>query len=84
MSIHLSRSECEDETRVKRRTAHKDRGRIGFPFVFACVVGKNSKTPIRAPWLMTLLHGCLGSPVHIYGVAQCPLSVQTNRMLRNK
>ena len=60
-----------DKTRVQLRTARKDRGRIGFAFVFACVVGKNPKTPDLKPMAddaITLggIRG-LGSPLYIRG-----------------
>ena len=45
------------KTQVKCRTARENCGRICFPFVFACAVGKNPKTPIWAPWVTTPLHG---------------------------
>ena len=34
---------------LKINTARKDHGRIWFAFVFACVVGKNPKTPNLSP-----------------------------------
>ena len=34
---------------MKRGTAHKDRGRILFAFVSACVVVKNPNNPTGAP-----------------------------------
>ena len=70
--LHLLRSEREDKTRVKHRTARKDRGCIGFAFAFACVVGKNPKTPNLSPMADDAITqggiGGLGSPVYIYGL----------------
>ena len=41
----------EDKTHVKRRMARKDRGSIGFAFLFACLVGKTPQTPqIEPQW----------------------------------
>ena len=50
----------------------KDRGRICFVWVFACVVGKNLKTPNLSPMAYDAITldgtGGLGSLVYIYGV----------------
>ena len=57
---------------VKRRKTRKDRGRICIAFVFACVVGKNPKTPNLSPMADDPITrgsiGGLGSPMCIYGV----------------
>ena len=37
-------------------TVREDHERICFAFIFACVVGKNPKTPKSSPWLTTPLH----------------------------
>ena len=74
MSRHLPRSECEDKTHVKCCMARKDRERIGFAFVFVCVVGKNPKTPKLSPIADDAITrggiGGLGSLVYICGF--CP------------
>ena len=58
MSMHLLRSKHEDKTHAKRRMERKDHGRIGFAFVFVCMVGKKPQsTPNWAPWLTRPLHG---------------------------
>ena len=51
--------------------AHEDRGRTGFVFVLAYVVGKNPKTPNLSPMADDAITwggiGGLGYPVYIYG-----------------
>ena len=44
-SLYLLQSERENRTRVKRCMARENRERIGLSLFFACVVGKNPKTP---------------------------------------
>ena len=62
----------------KRCTVREDRGRICFAFVFACVVGKNPKTPNLSPMAdNAITRGgiqCLGSPLYIYGNATAYLT----------
>ena len=56
---------------MKRGTVHEDHERICFAFVFACVVGKNLKTPNLSPMADDAATwggiGGLGSPVYICG-----------------
>ena len=47
--MYLLQSKHEGKTQVKCRTVCKDCGGIYFAFVFACVVGKNLKTPDLSP-----------------------------------
>ena len=59
--LHVLQSEHEDK-RVKRCVAHEDRERICFAFAFACVVGKNPKTPKLSPMADdTITRGGIGS-----------------------
>ena len=71
MPLHLLRCEREDKTGVKRSMACEDRGRIGFAFVFACMVGKNQKTPKLSPMADDAItqkgKGGLGSLVYVCG-----------------
>ena len=39
----------EDNICVKRCMTHKYCGQVCFAFVFACIVGKNQKTPKLSP-----------------------------------
>ena len=67
MSLHLLRSEHKNKTCVKRCMMRKDRGRIGF----ACVVGRNPKTPNLGPVADdAITRGRIrgqGSPLYICG-----------------
>ena len=62
MSLHPLQSECEDKSRTKCCMVHEDHGRIGFVFVFACVVGRNAKTPkLSCMANDAITQGCMGS-----------------------
>ena len=70
-SLYLLRSEYEDKIGVKHRMTCKDRDRIGFAFVFACMVGKILNTPklslMADKAIIRNNIGGLGSLVYIWG-----------------
>ena len=84
MSRHLPQSEHEDKTCVIRRMVHEDCVPIGFVLVFACMVGKNPKTPQTEPHAGVNKDGA-GS--RIPGVYQCmqhktTVATASSRVLR--
>ena len=64
--LHERRYGCEDKTRIKCCSARKDCERIYYAFAFACVVGKNPKTPKLSPMAEdAITQGGIGSLVSL-------------------